>query len=144
MASATFAEFIAENFLSVVELIWDSEDGRVWAQFAVEELRVRVEFEERTPGEWTVSFDLLTTPKSLAYLAFHMFNGVFQAVEEFVSVRNPTAVVFVTKRADLAHVYETYLERERSRIAELGYRLREVQRATPFTEYVLARANPSG
>ena len=142
MTSPSFAEFVAENFRSVANLTWDMADGRVLAHFAVEDLRVEVQFEERTAGEWTLSFDLLTTPKSVAYLAFHMFNGVFQAVEEFVSVRNPDTVIFVTKRADLAHIYETYLRRERTRIEELGYRVREVK-ATPFTEYVLERVNSS-
>ena len=101
-----------------------------------------MQFEERAPGEWTVSFELVTTPKSMAYLAFHTFNGVFQAMEESVSVRNPDALVFVTKRADLAHIYEVFLRRERDRIAESGYKLRDLQKVEPFVEYVLERVKP--
>ena len=143
-SSPAFAEFIAENLRSVVDLTWDLADGRVLARFGVEDLLVEVQFEERVPGEWTIAFELVTTPKSLAYLAFHMFNGVFQAVEEFVSVRNPDAVVFVAKRADLAHIYEIFLHREQHRIADLGYKLRTVQKVDPFVEYVIKRVNPSG
>ena len=128
----------------MVDLIWHLADGRVLAQFAVEDLLIQVQFEERAPGEWTISFELLTTPKSMAYLAFHMFNGVFQAVEEFISVRNPDALVFVTKRPDLAHIYEVFLRREQDRIAELGYKLRDRQKVEPFIEYVLERVKPGG
>ena len=141
MASG-FAEFIAENFESMASLTWDLADGRVLAYFSVEDVRVQVQFEERSPGEWTVSFELLTALPSV-YLAFHVFNGVFQAVEEFVSVRNPDRVVFVSKRDDMAHIYETYLRRERSRIEQLGYSLSEVQKVPPFREYILQRMKPS-
>lgn len=67
------------------------------------------------------------------------FNGVFQAVEEFIAVRSPNKLVFVAKRDDIAAVYETYLRREKERIEALGYTELSAQRVPPFSEYVLHR-----
>ena len=36
--------------------------------------------------------------------AFFVFNGVFQAAEEFIAVRQPDRLVFTTKREQLAHI----------------------------------------
>jgi hypothetical protein len=43
----------------------------------------------------------------VAYLAFSILNGVFQAVEEFVGVREPETLVFANKREELAGIYPT-------------------------------------
>lgn len=42
-------------------------------------------------------------------LAFPTFNGVFQAVREFIDTREPEAMVFIAKDENLASVYEAYL-----------------------------------
>jgi hypothetical protein len=139
-----FAELIAESFYSMADITWDlvsSRAGLVVAHFRLNDIEVEVRFEER--GQWTVSFEVLRGASKAIYTAFHIFNGVFQAVEEFLETRNPGILVFATKRQELADIYELYLRREQGRIAALGYRLEPVSKVDPYREYTLLRITPS-
>ena len=145
---ATFAEFIAENFHSEAELIWRLDGpARAVAAFAVRSLNVEVALEQReTNGPWHVAFHVVEGEKLDRpdyHLAFRIFNGVFQAVRDFIETRQPNIVVFISKDEDLAGIYETYLRRERSAIESLGYQLEGPHRVEPYTEFTLRRIRPS-
>jgi hypothetical protein len=71
-----------------------------------------------------------------AALAFRIFNGVFQAVREFVKTREPEVVVFISKNDDVERIYETYLRREKASLEALGYRLERPQ-------FTLLRTRPA-
>jgi hypothetical protein len=143
---ATFAEFMAESYRSNVPLIWNlSGQTKVTAAFALGRVKVIVSFEQReTEGAWHVSFDVEKGENiEVAHSAFAIFNGVFQAVEEFIEVRQPEMLVFATKREELAAIYQTYLRRESATIESLGYSLQGPQRVDPYTEFTLRRVQPS-
>jgi hypothetical protein len=118
---------------------------RVRAAFPIDGLSVFVSFEEgETPGAWYVSFEVSgTNPQDALYLSWHIFNGVFQAAEEFASTRQPDSVILVAKREKLASIYETYLRREAARLQDLGYVLMSTDRVGSYTEFVLRRFKPS-
>jgi hypothetical protein len=123
---ASFAEIIAESFYSTVNLVWDlSGTNRATARFSVESVAVQVLFEQQEPGAaWNVSFDVERGElRQAVHLSFHIFNGVFQAVREFLEVRHPELVVFATKREALADIFQTYLRRESPTIERLGYQI---------------------
>lgn len=139
---ASFAEFTAESFHSEVGLVWNLESlTRGTATFEVSSVRVQVSFEQREHGgAWHVEFDVEKGEQAeRTTLAFHIFNGVFQAVREFVGVREPDVLVFAAKREGLSSIYQTYLRRERAELERLGYEWQE-----PYTEFVLRRTRPSG
>src|SRR6185437_14262423 len=143
---AAFSEVIAENFFSEAELTWKvSGPKQVRAVFNVDSASVSVNFEEReTPGVWYVSFEVAAArPEDTLYLSWHIFNGVFQAAEEFASTRQPDSVVLVAKREKLASIYETYLRREAGRLQDIGFVLMSVDKLGSFTEFVLRRFRPS-
>lgn len=143
---AAFSEIIADNFFSEQELIWETVNPKqARARFSIDEISVSVHFEEReTPGAWYVSFDVSAArPEDSLYLSWHIFNGVFQAAEEFASVRQPESVILIAKRDKLASIYETYLRREAARLQDLGYVLISVDKVDLFTEFVLRRFKPS-
>jgi hypothetical protein len=75
--------------------------------------------------------------------AFEIFNGVFQAVSEFLNVRQPEFLMFATKKDRLANIYQTYLRRESSTLEELGYKLEGPHRLKPFIEFTLRRMKSS-
>lgn len=139
-----FAEIVAEALETPdVALIWKLEsEHRAVAAFTVDEITVTVDFEQReTSGPWNVGFAVAgSLPISMA---FRIFNGVFQAVREFIEVRQPEAMVFVAKDQDLAGIYETYLRRERRGIELQGYDLIGPERVMPYTEWRLHRNRPS-
>lgn len=117
-----FAEFVAENYFSTVQLIWNyRHSGMATASFSVDDVRVTVRFENQ--GQvWNVGFnvergDVMTGTMS----AFDIFNGVLQAVQEFIEVRQPDVLVFVTKQDRLAGIYRTYLRRQKTLIEQAGY-----------------------
>jgi hypothetical protein len=71
-------------------------------------------------GPWHVVFEVdQSDGTAVAHSAFEIFNGVFQAVEEFVEVREPETVVFATKRDKLAGIYQTYLRKESTTLERL-------------------------
>jgi len=144
---ASFAEYIAENFHSEVELIWKLiGPTHAVAAFEVRTLRVEVSFEQREPnGPWHVAFNVQKgEPAERTVSAFRVFNGVFQAVREFVETREPEVVVFISKDEDLAGIYETYLRREKKAIEGLGYVMEGPDRVDPYTQFTLRRQRPSG
>ena len=135
----TFVEFMAESFNSDAKLTWNySGRSLATATFVVDGLKAVVSFEEReADGPWHVVFEVGQSDSTAAvHSAFEIFNGVFQAVEEFIDVREPEALVFATKRDRLANIYRTYLRKESATLEKLGYRLER-----PF---VLKRVKPSG
>jgi hypothetical protein len=105
-----------------------------------------VSFEQREPnGPWHVVFEVDQSNVTAAvHSAFEIFNGVFQAVEEFLDVREPHEVVFATKRDKLAGIYQTYLRKESPTLEKLGYKLEGPVHVDPYVEFILKRMKPSG
>lgn len=149
----TFAEFMAESYRSNVPLTWNllhsNSAGRnhATASVTIESVKAIVSFEQReADGPWHVLFEVdkgNKTDTELAYLAFAIFNGVFQAVEEFVGVREPEILLFATKREQLAGIYQTYLRRESAVLEKLGYRLEGPEYVEPYRQFLLKRLRPS-
>ena len=143
----SLAEFMAESYNSNVPLTWDlSGLSRVVASFTVNPVKATVSFERRGDGgPWYVTFEIKKGDSTEAVRsAFAIFNGVFQAVGEFIEVREPETLVFATKRDELASIYQTYLRKWSTRIEELGYRLEGPIRVDPYTEFLLTRVRLSG
>lgn len=141
-----FAEFIAESYYSTVDLTWEiSGSKRAVAAFSVESISVQVLFEQQeADAAWRVSFDVKPGEVVQAvHSAFHIFNGVFQAVREFLEVRQPELVVFATKRNALANIYQVYLRREQAEIERLGYRLEALQQIERYQEFAIGRTLPA-
>jgi hypothetical protein len=123
----TFAEYMAESFNSNAKLVWDyPRRSHATATFGVDGIKVIVSFEQRdTTGPWHVIFEVDQSDSTMAvHSSFEIFNGVFQAVEEFIEVREPEKMVFANaKRDKLAGIYQTYLRKESSKLEKLGYAL---------------------
>jgi hypothetical protein len=142
----SFAEFVAENFESTVDLFWDNpRPGLATARFSVRNVAVTVLFEQMEPeSPWRAAFTAERgEPTEVATAAFELFNGVIQALEEFLDIRQPEALVLVSKTEQLTRIYETYLRREAARMERLGYQFEGPVRADPYTEFTLRRTRPS-
>jgi hypothetical protein len=142
----TFAEFMAESFRSNTPLTWNlASTTQASASFNIDSIKVVVFFEQSQPaGAWQVLFEVDKGERTeVAYSSFSIFNGVFQAVQEFIEVREPEMLTFATKRDDLAGIYQTYLRREAAALEKLGYKLERPQPEPPFTEFMLRRMKPS-
>jgi hypothetical protein len=143
----SFAEYMAESFESNAKLGWDyPRRSRATATFGVDGIKVIVSFEQNeTTGPWHVIFEVDQSDSTTAvHSSFEIFNGEFQAVEEFIEVREPETMVFATKRDKLAGIYQTYLRKESAKLDKLGYRLEGPYRVDPYMEFVLKRVRPSG
>ena len=97
----SLAEFMAESFHSDTPLTWDLTGLlRVTASFVIDSVKTVVSFERReADSPWYVAFEVdRGESTAIAHSAFAIFNGVLQATEEFLTVREPETVVFATKR----------------------------------------------
>ena len=145
---SSFAEIVAESFHSEVGLKWRLEStSHAVATFTVKTVTVDVHFEQRElQGPWHIAFNSVRgeiADRTNMTLAFRIFNGVFQAIREFIETREPEVMVIVAKDDDLASVYRTYLRREKTELERLGYELSEPQQIEPYTQWVLRRTSPS-
>ena len=145
---SSFAEIVAESFHSEVGVNWRLESvHRAVATFSVKTVQVQVDFEQQEPDAgWHVGFNTVRgeiSDRSFATLAFRIFNGVFQAIREFIEVRQPELMLIVAKDEDLAGIYRTYLRREKSALENLGYKLEEPQQINPYTQWLLRRSRPA-
>jgi len=145
----TFADVIAESFYSEVKVNWKLKSTmHAIAAFNVKSIAVEVDFEQRDQhGPWHVGFNTVqgeAADRTNMTLAFPIFNGVFQAVREFIETREPEAVVFIAKDEDLASVYEAYLRREKNSIEAIGYKMEGPGRVEPYAEWTSRRVKPSG
>lgn len=141
-----FAEFVAEYFESSVNLYWDNpRGGYATARFSVQEVAVTVTFEQMEAGSpWRVGFTAERgEPTQVVLSAFEIFNGVMQALEEFLDIRQPDALVLVSKTEQLTRIYDAYLRREAARLERLGYVLEGPVRSEPYAEFKLNRAGPA-
>jgi len=133
-----------------MKLTWDYPHvGYARAKFSPAEadmlVRITVSFELReTDGPWYAAFSVGgISIESGVHKAFDIFNGVIQAIEEFLSVRQPQSLVIAAKDPQLGRIYDTYLRREATTIEGLGYRLASSEKVAPFTEFRLERTKPS-
>jgi hypothetical protein len=110
-----------------VDLYWDNaRRGYASARFGVQEVAVTVAFEQmESDSPWRVGFTAERgEPTQVVLSAFEIFNGVMQAVQEFLDIRQPDAIVLV-------------------RIEQLGYVVEGPVRAEPYAEFTLRRTRPS-
>lgn len=138
----TFAEYVATSFESTVDLFWDhSQQSLVTAKFGVRDIAIRVAFEQSEMDDpWRVGFTVERGDSTSAvYAAFDIFNGVMQALEEFLAIRQPRMLVIVSKNDQLTRIYEAYLAREATRLDRIGYSLEGPIRVDPYTEFLLRR-----
>jgi len=132
-------ESVLATFDSKPQIVWNLDAAdKVEARFDVEDIRVTVQF--TSSGEnWNISF---VTSKERMPLAFQVFSGVFEAVREFLMVRQPEKLVFTTKAEPLGRLYEGYLERKDTELAQMGYEMATVK-STPLAEFIIEKRTPS-
>ena len=146
---------MADPFLESVLASFDSQTRITWnliarnkasAWFEVEEEHVDVAFHETQPGQWRIGFDVRKSNRSsqeLVLSSFRIFSGVFQVVEEFLTVRQPERLIFAAKQEGLGRLYEAYLNRQNTTLKTLGYKMDVSFRAAPLSEYAIVKATPS-
>ncbi len=144
-----FAETVAELFQSTAILRWRTESTTyAVATFVVKSLGVDVDFERRLhDGPWHIAFSVVrgdVDDQTNIALAFRLFNGVFQAVREFMESREPEMLVFTASDEDVARIFETYLRRDRNTMEDLGYELMGPDRVGQNSEWSVRRVKPFG
>ena len=93
----------------------------IQASFAVDSVTVQVNFEQRNPGVWIVSFAVERDDKPVLTLASEIFSGVMKTIQEFLQLREPSALVLHADDEGLAGAYEVYLQRVERQFRDLGY-----------------------
>ncbi len=133
-------------FDSTTEITWTTEAlGTALASFIYRDLLVTVTFAQVSEREWQVGFDVAPDagPTRAAIVgSVRILSGVFQAVREFIEVRQPIRLVFASKQEALGHLYETYMQRQDTELAQLGYRM-VTTRVDPLVEFALEKSTPS-
>ena len=140
-------ESILSSFDSQAELVWNLvSPAEATASFVHNGDKVTVTFLQTSPTEWRASFDVAKsehTSSELIRSSIRIFSGVFQAVEEFLTIRQPQRLVFASKEEGLGRLYETYLARQDSNLHALGYQSEHTSKASPLAEYAIIKTSPS-
>jgi hypothetical protein len=135
---------LADSMLAVFDsdtnLIWTTEGlNRVIASFELGNAHIKTTFDKTSDDEWQVGFESDRNP-TLA--AIRVFSGVFQSVREFLEVRQPMTLVFASNAQDLGELYDEYLKRQDTTLAQMGYKMDQVQ-AAALTEFTIRKKAPS-
>jgi len=140
------AEAFIAAFDSNTKLAWITEGpGQAIARFEVSDTRVDTTFTETGKNEWRVAFDV-TSKASVSeniHASIRIFSGAFQAVREFLEVRQPERLVFASKEEALGHLYEEYLQRQDTSLSQIGYRMVSPVKMSPFVEFAIVKTTPS-
>ena len=143
---SALAEAVIAAFGSNTELTWHAETPSLaLARFEVIGVRVETTFEETGPGDWRAGFKASSkagTTENI-HASIRVFSGVFQAVREFLEVRQPKRLVFAAKEEALAHLYEQYLSRQESPLRDIGYRMITPVKMSPLSEFAIEKTPPS-
>jgi hypothetical protein len=135
------ADSLIHVFDSNTDLIWTT-DGlkKVIASFEHENAYIKTTFDKISDDEWRIGFksDRNTTLAA----AIRVFSGVFHSVREFLEVRQPMRLVFASKAQDLGELYDEYLKRQDTTLAQMGYKMEQVQ-AAALTEFTIRKKTPS-
>ena len=146
-ALADVAEAMLAVFDSKTMLVWTTTGaGTAIATFTYNGFQVATTFAKVSENEWQVGFALAPDPRSGTtegfYSSVRILSGVFQAVHEFLEVRQPARLVFASKQEALGSLYETYLERQDTALKQLGYRM-VTKHIEPLVEFALEKSTPS-
>ncbi len=148
---AALAErFVAEAMLAVFDsearITWTTAGiGTAIGTFTHNGLLVITTFANVGGTEWQVGFTVAPDSESATAAisaSVRILGGVFQAVREFLEVRQPARLVFASKEEALGSLYETYLERQDTELSRLGYRM-ATTRLDPLVEFALEKSSPS-
>ena len=143
---SVLAEAMIAAFDSSTKITWATRGLRTaLASFTYRDLLVTVTFAQVNGEEWQVGFDVAPDSASVnagVHNSIRIFSGVFQAVREFLEVRQPARLVFASKQEALGHLYETYMQRQDTELAQLGYRM-VITRVEPLVEFALKKLTPS-
>lgn len=140
------AEAFIAAFDSNTKLTWSTKGvAAAMARFEVAGIRVESTFVETSKGEWRVAFDATSQGSALENIqaSIRVFSGVFQAVREFLEVRQPEKLVFASKEETLGHIYEEYLRRQDTALHEMGYRMISPLKSSLLVEFVIEKTTPS-
>lgn len=139
-------ESMLMSFDSQAELTWNlASPTEATASFVHSGDKVTITFLQTLPIEWRASFDVhsaATFTGEKARSSIRIFSGVFQAIEEFLTICQPQRLVFASKEEGLGRLYETYLARQDSNLRNLGYRS-EQTKASLLAEYAIIKTTPS-
>jgi hypothetical protein len=137
--------FIAA-FDSDTELIWATGgSGEAIARFEIAGTCVDTTFAETRENHWRVGFDVISKASASEniHASICIFSGVFQAVREFLEVRQPQELVFASKEEGLGRLYEEYLQRQDTPLRQIGYRMVAPIKSSPLAEFAIVKTSPS-
>lgn len=140
------AEAFIAAFDSNMELIWTAlGPAQAVARFEVSGIRVNTTFTETAEHEWRVGFEATSnaSPSENIHASIRVFSGVFQAVREFLEVRQPKTLVFAAKEEALSHLYEEYLLKQETPLTKIGYRMASPVKSSPLAEFAIEKTTPS-
>ena len=141
------AEAIIAAFDSNTEILWSTDGPDVAiATFRVNNTKVVTTFSRTGTEEWQVGFDVQAgaqTANEITQSSIRIFSGVFQAVREFLEVRQPMQLVFASKNEALGELYEAYLKRQGTALQEMGYQMASPVKSSPLAEFTIRKTKPS-
>jgi hypothetical protein len=143
---SVLAEAFIAAFDSNTELTWTTSGaGEAIARFHVPGTRVDTTFTETRKNHWRVSFDVTSNASASEniHASIRVFSGVFQAVREFLEVRQPEELVFASKEESLGHLYEEYLRRQDTPLGQIGYRMAPPVKSSPLAEFAIVKTTPA-
>lgn len=143
---SALAEAMIAVFDSTTKLTWTTRGlDTALAGFTFRNLLVTVTFAQVSEAEWQIGFEVAPDAGSVntgVHNSILILSGVFQAVREFLEIRQPARLVFAGKQEAMGDLYETYMQRQDTELTQLGYRM-VITCVDPLGEFALVKGTPS-
>ena len=107
----------------------------------------RLRFKETEKSDWQVGYTVAaaTTKPTMEWLSdsLRILGGVFQAVIEFLTIRQPQHLLFEKEHQDLIELFEAYLNRPNTDLTRTGYDWRPAEQVSPIAPFLVEKMTPS-
>lgn len=142
---SALTEAFLDAFDSNAQVTWTLDGpSTAIASFAVEGFHVTTVFRSMS-DEWQTSVDVAAGKHHASPIAASVgiLNSIFHSVRDFLEVRQPMKLVFPNTNESLRWLYETYLRRQDTVLAKLGYEMVPPSESMLLEEFVIRKMSPS-
>ena len=139
---------VLDTFDSNARLTWSvTATSQAIARFDTATSSAGITFTEAKDGEWHVRVDVegAKDNSTMNFLSdfIRTSSGVFQAIREFLEVRQPEQLIFGKQDRDLAELYEAYLERRDTSLHTMGYQMASPSGTSALIHFLIQKKTAS-
>jgi hypothetical protein len=141
------ADVLLNTFDFGPKITWDTHGAEVAiARFSADEVQVGVRFTKMSHSQWQVGVTVGALGQDaipVVQTSLWASSGAFQAVREFLEVRQPARLTFANGARGLGDLLGSCLQREGTELRRMGFRIEGPANSSGLGEVAIIKMTPS-